>query len=143
MGETIEHLDLIGADGRNINAASLEKNTHILVIFDTPCSKCNKNLPIWNKLAVLSKGTDVKVHGIVPDEPGKAVKFAETKAAIFDIYSPVDLETFRADLRVRINLPQTIVYQDGKIKYISLGLLGRDGYVKIKAFLEEKQKKKK
>ncbi|MCP4218890.1 MAG: redoxin domain-containing protein [bacterium] len=141
VGEKIDHLDLIGIDGKAVNATDLDGSdgaTHIFMVFQTPCSSCNKNLPIWNKLAVLSKGTNAKVYGIVHDEPAKALEFAETKAAIFDIYHPADRETFRDDLRVRLNLPQTIVYRDGEVKFIALGILERENYIKIKSFLEEK-----
>jgi hypothetical protein len=131
-GEKIKYFNLIDMDGRKITSEALEKNVKKLIfIFARPCNVCNKNIVFWNKIAEIL-GDKVTCYGIIIDSLSNAYSFFnENRASIkFNVFVPDKIETFIEKNRIKMNAPQTIVY-DGSIVFNRIGDLGSEETIKL------------
>ncbi|MCP4215291.1 MAG: redoxin domain-containing protein [bacterium] len=133
QGEAPEDIDLVSEDGKNVRLSDLESSASLIFIFRQPCSTCNKNLRIWNRIHKIVK-ENCNVYGIVLGELAKTVDVSER--ATFDIYVPADVPRFRESFRVKINLSQTIIFNAGKAAYVHLGELQSDDFTGIVRYIK-------
>lgn len=120
--EKIRYFHLVDREGNVINHNTLHEDTpRLIFIFSTPCNPCNKNLPFWNSVAGIFK-KKVKTIGIILDEPNSAFNFQERSHLNFPVFVPEDISRFRQEMRIHLNLAQTIFYADG-VRYLQLGVL--------------------
>ncbi|MCP4221443.1 MAG: hypothetical protein GY765_42855, partial [bacterium] len=122
-GEAIDYFDLLGEDSQSADHKTLQSELPSLIfIFDRPCSPCNKNLAYWKRIAGLLEGK-VNVYGIVLGNMQDAFNFSETSKLNFGVFVPKNVQQFVESMRIKINLPQTIIYHNNKVQYIKLGNL--------------------
>lgn len=107
-----------------------ENSTFLIYIFSQPCSPCNKNTQVWKKIAALSK-RDAKAIGIIIDDHQEALAFSEKLKPNFELYVPVDIPKFKDKMKIRTNFAQTILYHDGKVIFVKLGMLQGEDYTHI------------
>lgn len=131
--EKIEYFDLIDKDAKKIDSTVLSTAStakpSLIFIFSRPCSKCNKNIYLWQKIAEISKGR-INVYGIVLDSLGAAFDFEESANLNFKIFVPEDITKFKNSLRIVFNFSMSILYDNG-VKYMQLGELQSDDAVEI------------
>ncbi|HLP48116.1 MAG TPA: hypothetical protein VK469_19390, partial [Candidatus Kapabacteria bacterium] len=132
-GEKIEYFDILGQDAKIKNLSDLNSNrTSLIFIFSRPCSPCNKNIVYWKKIASIL-GDKVKAYGIVLGKINETFELTEKTTLDFDVYVPENLPKFIEMFRLKLNFPQTLIYQDHKVIYQKLGELeGEDAAVIIK-----------
>jgi len=136
-GDRIDYFMLTGTDGSAVDTRDIDTDdgkTFIIFIFESPCSSCNKSIPVWNKITS-EAGNNSRVFGIISEGREKAAEFSESGVAKFNLFTPLDRQDFLKRLNIRINLPQTIVYRNGKIIFIRLGELQLDDYLQIKKII--------
>ncbi len=113
-------------DTSKITASDLSKDQPALIfIFSRPCSPCNKNIPYWNKIGKIIEGR-ATIYGIVLSDLTEAYNFSERTQLAFPIYIPNDLNQFIKEMKIKFNLPQTILYHRNKVYFTQLGLLNGD-----------------
>lgn len=132
QGEGIEYFDLIDEDAHQINASVFDggQRPALIFIFSRPCSPCDKNIAYWRKMKEILKD-QVDFYGIVLDETNAAFNFSEEARLNFKVYVPVDLDGFNRKLRIKLNFSQTILYDQGEVKYLKLGKLEGDEATRI------------
>lgn len=124
-GETLPALDLISLDNIRVNLSEI-KGPLALIIFKTPCTTCNANLNVWKNLAQYF-GERVNMMGIISDGDTKAAaEFIGDKVANFKIYMPMDKEAFKKQMRLKLNMAQTIIVYNNKVREVKLGVLSAD-----------------
>jgi len=129
-GEKIKYFDLVDMNGKEINAQLLKKDTpSIIFIFSRPCSPCNRNIIYWRRMSDILKGK-VNIYGIVLDSISNAKIFASKSELNFPIFVPQDLSGFIKRFRIKLNLPETILYKEGVIRSI-LGEVDGRGVAEI------------
>ncbi|MCP4214785.1 MAG: redoxin domain-containing protein [bacterium] len=137
--ESVEYFDLIDTSGANITLSDLESQNALVLIFSQPCNICNKNIDLWNKIASLVKG-QCEVYGIIPGDAGYSTDIE--KKVKFKLYYPADRKQFSDVFRLRMNLPQTIIYSQNKVIYIKLGELTGTDFTEIVRALRNPENKK-
>jgi peroxiredoxin len=131
--EKIKYFNLVDKDAREIDSAVLSapgtSKPSLIFIFSRPCSECNRNIYLWNKIAEIAKDK-VNVYGIVLDSLGAAFEFEESANLNFKIFAPEDISKFQRSLRIILNFSMSILYHEG-VKYMKLGDLQSDDAVEI------------
>ena len=129
-GEAIKYFNILDKDGHELDLSALNSNRPaLLFIFSRPCTKCNKNIIFWQKLAEIAMNK-VDIYGIILDDLGKAFEFEEEAKLNFKIYVPDDIKKFEENLRIKLNFSQTIVYFNG-LKYLKMGDMDSEETIKI------------
>lgn len=142
-GEEIRYFDLIGTDNNQVDASVL-KDGHIslLFIFKHPCVPCNHNLTLWRRMAKILKDDQVTVYGIWLGSPSEMFEFADNAKLGFKLFSPVDVEKFKNQLKLNLNYARTILYADNQILAYKLANLEGEDYSsmlrQIKKIIKEK-----
>ena len=123
-GERINYFDLISVDNNSVDASVLRnsKKPSLIFIFTTPCSPCNKNIVFWNKLADIVKDK-VSIYGIILDDVSQAYSFSESSKSYFGIYVPKRIDEFKNNMRLKLNIEQTILCEANKVKFAYIGTL--------------------
>lgn len=139
--EKITSFDLVGADNERIDVDALKGKPSLIYIFQTPCSACNDNVLFWKKIAGILKD-DINVFGIVLSDYGEMVSFTEEARLNFKVYYPVEPIKFKENLKIRLNIAQTIVYFEDEVFRVNMGNLNGEDYTQIlkeiKALLRRK-----
>ena len=119
-GEKIKYFNLIDNDGKKIDEKILKHDFPSLIfIFSRPCSPCNKSITYWKRLSSILKGK-VNVYGIVLSNATEAHSFSSNAKLNFPIFIPEDINIFIKNFRIKINLPETILYKNGVV-HLRLG----------------------
>jgi hypothetical protein len=123
-GERINYFDLISMDNNAVDVSVLKnsKKPSLIFIFTTPCSPCNKNIVFWNKLAEIMKDR-VSIYGIILDDVSQAYSFSESSKSNFGIYVPKRIDEFKNNMRLKLNIEQTIICEANKVKFAYIGVL--------------------
>lgn len=130
-GEQISYFDLMGQDYTYIDHKALdEQKPSLILIFSRPCSPCNKNILYWKKMATLFKNK-VDIYGIVLNKSTENFEKLHQAKLNFKIFIPQDIEKFIKNMRIKLNLAQTIVYYKNKVQYLKLGKLDGDEATKV------------
>lgn len=130
-GETITYFDVIGTESNKVNAAKLNESYISLVfIFEQPCSHCDLNLAIWNRIANILK-CNAAVFGIIPGEPAQMFELQEKARLNFKIFVPDDLPKFKEEMRIKTNMAQTILYVNKKVEFVKFGNLDGNDFTTI------------
>lgn len=74
---------------------------------------------------------NVDFYGVVLGNATEAFNFAEEARLNFEVYVPVDLDTFILNQRIKLNFSQTILYAGNEVKFLKLGVLEGDEAVNI------------
>ncbi len=136
VGEEIHYFDVIGMDEKSIDGTALQGDRPSLIfIFSRPCSPCNKNIVFWQKMAEVLKGK-VSVYGIILSDVTEAYNFSQRAGLNFNIYVPQDLDTFIEKMRIKMNVSQTIVYDD-TVRLVQLGNMEGEEVVSIIKLIKE------
>jgi peroxiredoxin len=120
QGDTLPRLELDNLGNNPPDTSGYSQGVTVLLIFKTPCSSCNANLNSWNNLAKFF-GDRIKVFGIIPDGDPTAFQLIDEKKVIFPLYIPADKEDFKRKMRLKLNMAQTIVVKNNKIRAIKIG----------------------
>jgi hypothetical protein len=135
-GETIEYFHLSGMDARTIDDSVLKQDKPSLVfIFSRPCSPCNKNIVYWKKMAEILKDK-VTIYGVILGNVTDAYNFSENTKLNFNIYVPENIDAFIQKLRIKMNLPQTIVFHK-TVRLVKLGTMEGEDAVSIIKFVND------
>ncbi len=118
-GSSIPDLDLTPI---NPQSAIERKNTKLFFIFKSPCSACNANLAAWKRLTQYL-GKKIEISGIILDGSMEAQRLMDEKSVNFQLYVPENIESFKEQMHIRLNMAQTIIAADNKVKLIRLGTL--------------------
>jgi peroxiredoxin len=132
-GQTITYLDLIGTENQTIDSDTLvnsKDKIFLIYIFQQPCNPCNKNLYMWRKMAEILKN-DVEVIGVILDDLAEARAFKEKGGLNFNLYVPRDVKRFKKEMRINLNMAQTILSHRGKVVYISAGNIQGNDYTSL------------
>lgn len=130
VDESSEYFTLIGMDENIVDRSVLKKeHPSLIFIFSRPCSPCNKNIIFWKKMAEVLKDK-VTIYGIIIDSFSNAYNFYDKARLNFKIYIPADIKQFIEKWRLKLNYPQTAIYQN-RIKFIKLGDLTSSETIKI------------
>ena len=121
-GEPLPALELLNLDNTPQETDTFAEGVTVLFIFKTPCSACNSNLGSWNKITKFF-GNRIKVMGIIPDGDPAAFQLVDEKRVNFSLYVPADQNTLREQLRLRLNIAQTMVVVDNKVMTSKIGIL--------------------
>lgn len=135
--EKISYFTLLDKDARRIEVSALSGPApSVIFIFSRPCSRCNKSIVFWNKIAELSQGR-VNVYGIVMDSLGAAFEFEEKAKLKFKIYVPENIPRFQESLRVILNYPVTILYHKDGVKSLKIGDLENEDALRFIKLLKK------
>ncbi len=63
----------------------------------------------------------IKLIGIIPDSAQAMANFASASKVKFPLFIPEALKKFRKALRMRFNMPQTLLLKNGKVAYLKVG----------------------
>lgn len=140
LGERIGYFDLIGVDGTNVDEAALNaicETISVILIFEQPCSICNKNRGLWDKIGKIKSPIEINVYGVILDELESIERFSNMGAVDFNVYSPIDLNQFKNSFQIRSKLSQTIIYRNNKIVYLKVGDLDVEDFFKIKKTIQQ------
>jgi peroxiredoxin len=129
-GEEISYFQLIGTDTEAINLNALSEKLVFIYIFKTPCSKCNENVMCWNKMAKILKDK-ADFYGISLSGYADMLEISKSSGLNFSMYSPEDSEKFIRSWKLKFNIPQTIIYHNGKVLMVKLGNLNGKDYIKM------------
>lgn len=130
-GDSIEYFELTGMDTSKLSASDLSIEQPVLIfIFSRPCSPCNKNIPYWKKIAKILNSR-ITTYGIVLSGLTEAYNFSEKAKLTFPVYVPNDIKQFIKKMKIKFNLPQTILYHKDKVYLTKLGKLDGDDTVDI------------
>lgn len=122
VGEKITYFDLLDEKQVKIDKEALDRNKISLVyIFQRPCSPCDKNIILLNKLIGQFAGK-LEVYGVVIAGFQEFVNQVDNLKANFKLYYPEDPDRFLARFRLKTNLSQLLVYSD-RVAYLALGEL--------------------
>lgn len=135
-GEKISYLNLekVGeSESKTVSASDL-KDYSIIFIFQRPCVPCNKNVHMWNRITSCFK-EKANFYGVILDSMEKAYNYSQETKNKFGLYIPKDIEKAIQKLRIKINMPHTIVCKGRKILYIRLGELSGQEYFDISKLL--------
>lgn len=128
--EKIQYFSLNDVQANSIDKTVLENNpVSLIIIFQRPCSPCDKNTPFYKKMAEAIKD-DAHVYGIVANNIEAAIDFSDKAKLNFTIYAPEDLKRFIETFRLTLHLPQIIVYTS-KVEYVKVGYLSGEEAIKI------------
>ncbi len=131
IGERIEYFDLIGEDASQINVSVFNSERPVLIfILSRPCNPCQKNMKYWQKMKEILLDR-VDFYAIILDNATSAFSFSEQANLNFKVFVPVDLNRFIQKMRIKLNLPQTILYVKNEVKYLKLGELEGEEAVNI------------
>jgi peroxiredoxin len=127
-GEKIDYFDLTGSDSEKVDADKLNSlDLSLLFIFKQPCSRCDRNIALWNRIGNILK-EDVAIYGIIPGDHSQLAYFYDKAPLNFRLYIPQDLLKFKETMRLRMNLAQTILYRKGMVVYLKNGELEGEDY---------------
>jgi len=122
LGEKISYFDLLDEKQVKIDKEAIHRGKISLVyIFQRPCSPCDKNIILLNKLIGQFAGK-VEVYGVVIAGFQEFINQVDNLKANFKLYYPEDPERFLARFRLKTNLSQLLVYSD-RVTYLALGEL--------------------
>jgi hypothetical protein len=143
IGERIEYFDMIGTDNQQVDASVLNNGKiSMIVIFKQRCASCNRNVTLWKRMATILKD-EVNIYGIWLGDHSEILDFQERAKLGFNLYSPLDEERLKEELRLNLNLAQTIVYMDNKVSMVRIGSLEGTDYTTILKRIKYKLKKEK
>ncbi len=135
-GEKIDYFSLIGENGDEIDASTLkEDNPTLIFIFPHECTLCEKNLIIWKRIVSILEGR-VNTYGIILDDMSEGLKIKEKTNLNFQLYIPADIEKFLKQFRIKSNLSQTILYDNG-VRLLTLGELAAGDTKELIKFCRE------
>jgi hypothetical protein len=130
-GESITYFDLIGMHSELVSLGQLNSvKASLIFVFKQPCSHCNGNILYWNRIARILKGT-IDIYGIIPGGPAQMFELEDKARLYFKLYVPDDPSHFKRAIRYKLNLTQTIIYEDRKVDSVFLGELDGDSYTRI------------
>jgi len=144
-GEKIDYFDVLNTKDERLGLSNIDNNATLLFIFERPCTRCNKNIKVWQKIAqIVKRKNNVNVYGIVLGDPKDMFNLAGMMKLNFDLCSAVDQTKLIDSLRIRLNLPQTVLLKNGKVSSVLIGELTGDNYTKIlkKVMMPTKNNKK-
>jgi peroxiredoxin len=124
-GDTLPQLELQNLDNNPPDSSGFSQGISVLLIFKTPCSSCNANLNSWNNLAKFF-GDRINVLGIIPDGDPAAFRLIEEQKVNFPLYMPQNKDAFSRKMRLKLNMAQTIVVHNNKVKAIKIGALSAE-----------------
>ena len=101
----------------------------------------NSNVMLWKKIARLLRN-DARIYGIVLTSYQDMLNFSAEAKLGFPLFCPQDLKIFLQKMRIRLNLAQTVVCVNGKIKKVKFGKLGGEDYLEILKNSKRLSKKK-
>ncbi len=135
LGEKLPELKLVALDNTNLNTSSFSQGVSVLFCFKIPCSSCNSNLSSWNNLAGYF-GDRIRVIGIIPDGASEAFQLQEGKRVNYPLCMPVDREAFARQMRLKINMAQTIVIYNNEVIAVKFGTLSGDDLKSLVSTIE-------
>jgi hypothetical protein len=133
VGEAIRYTgDLVGIDRASTSAPFSESNgvPIILCIFSRPCSPCDENILLWNRIASFLKDK-AWVFGIVIGKPEVAQELSAKTRLDFDVFVPRDERSFIKALRAYSPSSQTIICLNAKATRVHIGNLSPENAVSI------------
>jgi hypothetical protein len=130
-GEKIEYFNLMGTGQEEVTADDLNRDKVALIfIFKLPCAPCNHNLTLWRRMAKILRGK-VAIYGIWLGNHSEMFNFQENARLGFKIYAPLDINTFKRELRLNHNYAQTILYHNDRVEKIRLEKLDGNDYTTL------------
>jgi hypothetical protein len=131
IGEQIKYFDLIDEDSSRLDSTVINSGRPAMIfIFSRPCTPCQKNLGYWQKFKEILDG-QMDFYGIALADASSTFNFAKQAKLNLKLYAPGDLNKFIQVFRIKLNLPQTIIYAQKEVKYLKLGDLEADEAVQI------------
>lgn len=122
-GEALDGLDVIGEDGKSHWLAFQRGKTHLVFLFEQPCTQCNKNKTLWAKLDSLCEG-QVDVFGILLTDMQTLVNVSRQGDFPFPVYVPSQIDYFRQQMRLRDPFARTVLVHNGRVIFSHCGDLG-------------------
>jgi hypothetical protein len=131
-GSTISYFDLIGDDGVFITTDFINNRDqmHVIYIFGEPCTPCNKNLAIWNKISAVCSNF-ANFHGVAFGNMQEVLNIPNNMKVNFKIFYPKDTNRFVKYFNVQARQSQTILYKNSVVIYSKEGDLDFEDYIKI------------
>lgn len=127
-GDRICYFDITGEKGTFKKSEILDNGYTLIIIFSNNCFSCNKNIPIWNRIALL---TGLKVFGIILNNE-KLSEFSSMNIIRFALYSPIDLNKFKENFEANEAIDYTILCKGDEVIYFHMGSLSIDNYFQIR-----------
>lgn len=125
VGEKVTETELIDPQGKAIRPLSRGgPHTTLFFLFEQPCTPCNRNLRVWNKISSLAHGK-VQAYGIVLSSLEEAANFSMEQNPAFPVCVPSDIQRFRQRYRLRYGFAQTILFQGDTVRNVYLGDLSQ------------------
>jgi hypothetical protein len=133
VGEAIRYTgNLVGTDQSSTSAPFSKSNGApvILCIFSRPCSPCEENIVLWNRIASFLKDK-AWVIGIVIGKLELARDLAANMRLDFEVFVPEDERSFIKELRAFSPSSQTLVCLNARTTRIHIGNLSPEDAVSI------------
>ncbi|MCU0236878.1 MAG: hypothetical protein MUC72_07320 [Acidobacteria bacterium] len=118
-GEKIPEIIFIDKNTHAIEIQQNQKMPSLLFVFERPCTTCTKNIIYWNKLSELVN-KKANIWGVIQDQ-SDMFEIAKVKTIPFQLISPVNIDVFKKKWRVHLNLAQTYLIYNDKVKYSKIG----------------------
>lgn len=130
-GDDIVYFDLHNIDNERIDASVLKsRKPSLIFLFPRPCAPCSNNIAFWSKMALITQ-KNANIFGIIAGRAKDARDFWAKKKTPFNIYFPGDLELFLKKMKIRSNMSQTILCQNGRVEMIRLSDLDGEMYTEF------------
>lgn len=133
IGDRTPTIELINSSGKTEIIRNNSREEILLCIFSRPCSSCNINLKIWNRLsgALLNQNDNIKIYGISVASLEEVVNLFYLGAAKFSLYIPKNQDDFIRLVKYSDHEAQTIAFSGGVVRYIKHGTLDLNDYLNI------------
>ena len=121
QGEKLKSTFIIDKDGNRIDLSTPGDFRYRLIYsFSTPCYKCNKNLNVIKRMYAVI-GDKIEIIGLIPAGHQDAFEFEEDARLKFKIYIPEELKDFKEKMKIKMNLPYTMLIDGNHVAFIRVG----------------------
>lgn len=124
QGEVLPGLDFYDGSGQALSIRHLKEKPMLLFVFERPCSTCTPNISFWNKLNEIAN-EKADVFGVI-QELHEMFELVENNKLPFRLIAPKSFDEFRKKWRVYMNLSQTYLVHQGKVKLVRVGDINPD-----------------
>ncbi len=131
QNERIPSFDVIDTDAQDYSEESLNKGINAVFIFKKPCSFCSDNMLYWGRIARRFTEAGGRVFGVVLGNPDEMFRLKEKVGDEFIPCSPNNEVEFVKNMRIKMNLEQTLIINNGKVAMSKLGALSGNDFIEV------------
>ncbi len=133
------NFELVDSAGYRFKGEIFKKKTVLLFIY-RDSDRTTDNWLIWSSIAELASDLEVKSYGLILNEGFDRFYYALEKMdkdQWFKVFAPVHRSRFTDCFRIKYNLSQTLVVDNGIVKMVKFGKLLDEDYEDIMKLIRD------